>query len=73
VAKFIREKVNSALKHGEAALALVAFLAVYREGAERRFSTRRFNEGPRRSSIGSASSPDSRCWRWFLLSSIATA
>ena len=33
--KFIREKVNSALEHGGGkALALVAFLAVYREGAE---------------------------------------
>src|SRR5207237_9614818 len=31
--KFIREKVNSALEHGGGkALALVAFLAVYREG-----------------------------------------
>jgi high-affinity iron transporter len=33
--KFIREKVDSALQHGGSkALALVAFLAVYREGAE---------------------------------------
>ncbi len=33
--QFIREKVNSALEHGGGrALALVAFLAVYREGAE---------------------------------------
>jgi high-affinity iron transporter len=33
--KFIREKVNSALEHGGGkALAIVAFLAVYREGAE---------------------------------------
>src|SRR4029077_19542676 len=33
--QFIREKVNTALEHGGGrALALVAFLAVYREGAE---------------------------------------
>ena len=33
--KFIREKVNSALEHGGGkALAVVAFLAIYREGAE---------------------------------------
>jgi high-affinity iron transporter len=46
--KFIREKVNSALQHGGGkALALVAFLAVYREGAETAlFYQALFNEGP---------------------------
>ena len=45
---FIREKVNSALEHGGGkALALVAFLAVYREGAETAlFYQALFNEGP---------------------------
>ncbi|MFL5500867.1 MAG: FTR1 family protein [Gemmatimonadaceae bacterium] len=46
--RFIREKVNSALQHGGGkALALVAFLAVYREGAETAlFYQALFNEGP---------------------------
>lgn len=46
--KFIREKVNYALEHGGGkALALVAFLAVYREGAETAlFYQALFNEGP---------------------------
>ncbi len=46
--KFIREKVSSALDHGGGkALALVAFLAVYREGAETAlFYQALFNEGP---------------------------
>ena len=46
--KFIREKVSSALEHGGGkALALVAFLAVYREGAETAlFYQALFNEGP---------------------------
>jgi len=46
--KFIREKVTSALEHGGGkALALVAFLAVYREGAETAlFYQALFNEGP---------------------------
>ena len=46
--KFIREKVNSALEHGGGkALALVAFLAVYREGAETAlFYQALFSEGP---------------------------
>jgi high-affinity iron transporter len=46
--KFIREKVNTALEHGGGkALALVAFLAVYREGAETAlFYQALFNEGP---------------------------
>jgi high-affinity iron transporter len=45
--QFIREKVNSALAHGGGkALALVAFLAVYREGAETAlFYQALFNEG----------------------------
>jgi high-affinity iron transporter len=46
--KFIREKVTSALEHGGGkALALVAFLAVYREGAETAlFYQALFNAGP---------------------------
>ena len=46
--KFIRDKVTSALEHGGGkALALVAFLAVYREGAETAlFYQALFNEGP---------------------------
>jgi high-affinity iron transporter len=46
--KFIREKVNYALEHGGGkALALVAFLAVYREGAETAlFYQALFSEGP---------------------------
>jgi high-affinity iron transporter len=46
--KFIREKVSAALEHGGGkALALVAFLAVYREGAETAlFYQALFNEGP---------------------------
>jgi high-affinity iron transporter len=45
--KFIREKVNVALEHGGGkALMLVAFLAVYREGAETAlFYQALFNEG----------------------------
>jgi high-affinity iron transporter len=45
--QFIREKVNNALEHGGGrALALVAFLAVYREGAETAlFYQALFNEG----------------------------
>lgn len=45
--KFIRERVSSALEHGGGkALALVAFLAVYREGAETAlFYQALFNEG----------------------------
>jgi high-affinity iron transporter len=44
---FIREKVNTALEHGGGrALAFVAFLAVYREGAETAlFYQALFNEG----------------------------
>ena len=46
--KFIREKVTNALEHGGGkALAVVAFLAVYREGAETAlFYQALFNEGP---------------------------
>jgi high-affinity iron transporter len=46
--QFIREKVNTALQHGGGrALAFVAFLAVYREGAETAlFYQALFNEGP---------------------------
>jgi high-affinity iron transporter len=46
--KFIREKVSSALEHGGGkALMLVAFLAVYREGAETAlFYQALFNSGP---------------------------
>ena len=46
--RFIREKVSAALEHGGGkALALVAFLAVYREGAETAlFYQALFNEGP---------------------------
>lgn len=46
--KFIRDKVTVALEHGGGkALALVAFLAVYREGAETAlFYQALFNEGP---------------------------
>ena len=45
--QFIREKVNTALAHGGGrALAIVAFLAVYREGAETAlFYQALFNEG----------------------------
>lgn len=45
--QFIREKVNTALEHGGGrALAFVAFLAVYREGAETAlFYQALFNEG----------------------------
>jgi high-affinity iron transporter len=47
--QFIREKVNTALAHGGGkALAFVAFLAVYREGAETAlFYQALFDEGPR--------------------------
>ena len=47
--QFIREKVNTALTHGGGkALAFVAFLAVYREGAETAlFYQALFDEGPR--------------------------
>jgi high-affinity iron transporter len=47
--QFIREKVNNALAHGGGkALAFVAFLAVYREGAETAlFYQALFDEGPR--------------------------
>jgi high-affinity iron transporter len=47
--QFIREKVASALEHGGGkALAFVAFLAVYREGAETAlFYQALFDEGPR--------------------------
>jgi high-affinity iron transporter len=47
--QFIREKVTNALEHGGGkALAFVAFLAVYREGAETAlFYQALFNEGPR--------------------------
>jgi high-affinity iron transporter len=46
--QFIREKVSNALEHGGGrALAFVAFLAVYREGAETAlFYQALFNEGP---------------------------
>ncbi len=46
--QFIKEKVTDALEHGGGkALALVAFLAVYREGAETAlFYQALFNEGP---------------------------
>jgi high-affinity iron transporter len=46
--QFIREKVNTALEHGGGtALTFVAFLAVYREGAETAlFYQALFNEGP---------------------------
>jgi high-affinity iron transporter len=46
--KFIRQRVSSALEHGGGkALALVAFLAVYREGAETAlFYQALFSEGP---------------------------
>ena len=46
--QFIREKVNNALSHGGGkALAFVAFLAVYREGAETAlFYQALFDEGP---------------------------
>jgi high-affinity iron transporter len=46
--QFIREKVSTALDHGGGrALAFVAFLAVYREGAETAlFYQALFNEGP---------------------------
>ena len=46
--QFIKEKVSSALDHGGGrALTLVAFLAVYREGAETAlFYQALFNEGP---------------------------
>lgn len=47
--QFIREKVSNALSHGGGkALAFVAFLAVYREGAETAlFYQALFDEGPR--------------------------
>jgi high-affinity iron transporter len=47
--RFIREKVSSALEHGGSrALAMVAFLAVYREGAETAlFYQALFNDGSR--------------------------
>jgi high-affinity iron transporter len=47
--QFIKEKVSTALDHGGGrALAFVAFLAVYREGAETAlFYQALFNEGPR--------------------------
>ena len=47
--QFIREKVTNALEHGGGkALAFVAFLAVYREGAETAlFYQALFDEGPR--------------------------
>ena len=47
--QFIREKVNNALQHGGGrTLAFVAFLAVYREGAETAlFYQALFNEGPK--------------------------
>lgn len=47
--QFIREKVTNALQHGGGkALAFVAFLAVYREGAETAlFYQALFDEGPR--------------------------
>jgi high-affinity iron transporter len=47
--QFIREKVNNALAHGGGkTLAFVAFLAVYREGAETAlFYQALFDEGPR--------------------------
>jgi high-affinity iron transporter len=46
--QFIKEKVNTALEHGGGrALTFVAFLAVYREGAETAlFYQALFNEGP---------------------------
>jgi high-affinity iron transporter len=46
--QFIKEKVNNALEHGGGrALTFVAFLAVYREGAETAlFYQALFNEGP---------------------------
>src|SRR6478672_9727398 len=46
--QFIKEKVNNALEHGGGrALSFVAFLAVYREGAETAlFYQALFNEGP---------------------------
>jgi high-affinity iron transporter len=46
--QFIKEKVNAALEHGGGrALTFVAFLAVYREGAEvALFYQALFNEGP---------------------------
>lgn len=46
--QFIREKVSNALEHGGGkALAIVSFLAVYREGAETAlFYQALFNEGP---------------------------
>ena len=46
--QFIRDKVNNALEHGGGrALTFVAFLAVYREGAETAlFYQALFNEGP---------------------------
>jgi FTR1 family protein len=47
--QFIKEKVSTALEHGGGrALAFVAFLAVYREGAETAlFYQALFNEGPK--------------------------
>ena len=74
--QFIREKVNNALEHGGGrALAFVAFLAVYREGAETAlFYQALFNEGAHVVlPISSASWPDSRRSPSSSRCSIATA
>ena len=57
--QFIREKVNTALEHGGGrALAFVAFLAVYREGAETAlFYQALFNEGHARRAADHARHP----------------